>query len=129
MHKRLRHSNFRLFAAVSAGCISVPAHAHGQDVLVSILAQMASVIIVVTVLFGVRVFRRHWILGLLGCISGTVFSWWVTGGMPYRQNASLITAIEVASPIAFSALAILAASRWAALWERSNTSLERTRER
>jgi hypothetical protein len=120
---------FRLFTAVGAVCISLPAHAHGQDVLVSIFAQMASVIIVVAVLFGVRAFRRHWISGSLGCVSGTIFSWWITGGMPYRQNANLITAIDAVSPIVFSALSILAACLWAKRRERSNKSLERTREK
>jgi hypothetical protein len=127
MHRKLCHSSFRLFTAFGAVCIAFPAHAHGQDVLVSIFAQLASLIIVLAVLFGVRAFRRHWISGLLGCISGTIFSWWVTGGMPYRQNANLITAIDAASPIVFTALSILVALRWARFRERSDTSLGRTR--
>ena len=113
MHKELRPSNLRLLIAIGAVFIAFPAHAHGEEVLVSIFAQVASVIAVVLALFAVRAFRSYWIPGLLGCISGTVLSEWATGDMPYRQNAALITAICAGAPIVFTALSVLAAACWA----------------
>jgi hypothetical protein len=129
MRKNPRPWGFRLTALLAATCFALPAHAHGQEVLTSLYAQLASVTVALTALFGVRECRRYWLAGLLGCISGTVLSWWVTGGMPYRQHANLITLILAVAPIAFLSLSIFAASRWARHRARSNNSLERARER
>ena len=118
MRSKSRVSNFPLLTAIAAVLFASPAHAHGQEVLTSIYAQLATVIVVVIVLFRVREIRRYWIMGLLGCITGMVLSWWVTADMPYRRNATLITAIAVASPILLTALAVFAAARWSSRRDR-----------
>ena len=95
--------------ALIALAIASPAHAHGEDVLLSIYAQGGSIVVVLLLLFGIATLRRYWLVGLIGLIAGTVASWNITGNWPYTENRVRITVIDVTFPLAFTVIAVLVA--------------------
>jgi hypothetical protein len=99
--------------------IATPAYAHGQDVLVSMFAQAASVAVVLFLLFAVPALRRYWPAGLLGCIIGVLVSWLLTADIPYMANITSITIVDICCPVVFAALSIVVANRVAAFRRRA----------
>lgn len=77
--------------------------AHGEEILVTIGAQLAVVIAIVIALFAVRRFQPYLMGGILTCVAGVVLSWVITANMPYFENKILIAAIDVCSPLVANA--------------------------
>jgi hypothetical protein len=78
------------------------ASAHGEEILMTIGVQLATVVAIVFVLFIVRKFRPCLVGGVLACVFGVVLSWVVTGHMPYFENQLFITVIDVIFPMALT---------------------------
>jgi hypothetical protein len=86
-------------AIVPLAALPVQAYAHGEEVLVTIYAELLTIVFVIVAFRLVPRLRRFWLGGVIACILGVVASCLATAGMPYRENMILITAISVALPL------------------------------
>lgn len=75
------------------------ASAHGEEILMTIGAQLATVLVIIVGLFVVGKFQRYLMGGVLTCVAGVILSWVLTGQMPYFENQMLITLIDVVFPL------------------------------
>lgn len=75
------------------------AYAHGQDVLVTIYAELLTVFFVVLTLRLVSTFRPFWFGGTAACVFGVFASWFAVAGIPYSANQTIVTAISVILPL------------------------------
>jgi hypothetical protein len=87
---------------------STPAHAHGEEVLSSLLWHSLAITAVLLTLFGERAVRRFWLAGLVGLVAGVAASWFLTQQMPYQANKTLINGALIGLPILFSIVGWLA---------------------
>jgi hypothetical protein len=87
------------------------AHAHGEDVLVSIYAELVSVALCVGVLYLWRRVRRYRRTGVLACIAGLILVNLAFLHTPYDENRELITAAGIIVPIVMTMLAVYVAQR------------------
>jgi hypothetical protein len=90
-----------LFAAFSES-----SEASGGDMLASLVAQFAIVILCVVV---GCILVRSWLhrgMLVLCVFVGVLASWLLTWNWPYSENQSLITAIEVGLPLLFTGIAV-----------------------
>jgi hypothetical protein len=95
--------------ALIALAIASPAHAHGEDVLLSIYAQGGSIIVVLLLLFGIATLRRYWLVGLIGLNRRDGRFVEHHRQLAYTENRVRITVIDVAFPLAFTVIAVLVA--------------------
>ena len=86
-------------ALVSLLMVPTLALAHGEDILVTIYAELLTVVAIVLALRLVPSFRRSRLGGTIFCIIGVIASWLVTSDMPYTDNQTLITTISVVLPL------------------------------
>lgn len=86
--------------------VSQLAHAHGEEVLTSIYAELVSIAICFTSLFILRRARPFRVIGGAACIVGVVVGNWAVSGLPYMQYRSLITAVGFIVPMAATVLAL-----------------------
>lgn len=89
------------------------AFAHGEDVLVTLYAELLTIITIILALRMVPAFRRYWRGGSAFCILGVIAAWLVTWRLPYRDNQHLITALSVALPLLATAAYVI--------WRRRRT--------
>lgn len=108
--------------ALVLGVAVLPAQAHGEEVLVTIGAQLVTVIGVVYFLLAMPRLRAHWVLGLAGCVAGVLLSWWLTDDLPYRDNSTLITSIHVCLPVAVPLLLMGIRAGWLGFRGRTTTT-------
>jgi len=87
------------------------AFAHGEDVLATLFAQgLAIIVSVVASFLLLRSRHRTWV-GVVGCVLGVIVSWAMTGNMPYNDNRTLITVLDVALPLLGTFAAVVAARK------------------
>jgi drug/metabolite transporter (DMT)-like permease len=108
----VRHMRGKLAIGIFAVLVAGPAQAHGEDVLTYFYTQAAAVAVTMYFLFSIRMFRRYWLVGILGCVAGVVISWLATDRLPYTDNHVLINTIGSVAPLLFAALAVVAAHRY-----------------
>ena len=105
---------WHLIASLVACAWAVPAFAHGEDLLRSVYAQLAAVLVTFVALGVVPALRKHRIAGVVGCLLGVVGSWLATFNLPYQANHVSVTVLLVALPLALAMIAIAAARHRAA---------------
>lgn len=106
---------FRKIAAAAALlAVSALAEAHGEEVVVSLFAQVIAVLGVILAVCVFRPLRRHAVAGVLGCFAGVALDWLATGDMPYWENHELITFLAFALPVLLSCAFVLLARRFGA---------------
>jgi hypothetical protein len=86
--------------------VSLPAKAHGQEILTSIYAELVSITICVAILFFNKKTRPYRLPGLTACILGVVFENFALSNLPYRQYQHLITILGFTVPLTVTALAV-----------------------
>jgi len=96
----------RLAPFICALVLTGPAYAHGEELLVSVYSQVAVSVAIAAVLFLTPALRKHIKAGLVGILLGIVVAWFATGNMPFMENRSVITLVDVAFPLAFAVLAV-----------------------
>jgi hypothetical protein len=98
-------SNSKAKVLLSLSVFPTAASASGQDVLVTLWAQLF-VLVVVTVLVALwRVPIKRKLVVIAGLIMGVVLAWFITWDIPYRANAALTTLVHVALPVAGAGVA------------------------
>ena len=97
------------------------AHAHGEEVLVSVFAELASIALCTLVLFTWRRALVHRVVGLVACVGSIVAEYWAVSGLPYMQYRNLITAAGFVLPLAATVSAIYLAHWVRALRKRATT--------
>jgi hypothetical protein len=89
--------------------VSPSAHAHGEEVLTSIYAEFASIILCITLLIIWRRAKPYRVIGAVACTIGVIVENWAVGGLPYMQYRNLITAVGFIFPVAATVSAIYVA--------------------
>lgn len=93
--------------------LPVRACAHGEDVLVTIYAEILTIVLVIAAFLLVPRLRPFWLGGIIACVLGVAASWLATAGMPYRENMIVITAISVVLPLLATAAYLVWRYRYA----------------
>lgn len=75
------------------------ARAHGEEILTSIYAELASITLCVALLFLWRRARPYRLIGVVACIIGFIGENWVVSGIPYMEHRALITAAGFIVPV------------------------------
>jgi hypothetical protein len=104
--KRRRWLYLPVFASVSR-----LAHAHGEEVLLSIFAELASIALCIALLLIWRRAKPYRVLGAVACMLALVVENWAVSGVSYRQHRNLITIAGFIVPIAATVLAICVSQR------------------
>ena len=104
--KRSRWLYLLVFASVSQ-----LAHAHGEEVLTSIYAEIASITLCITLLFIWRRAKPYRVIGVVACMVGVIVENWAVSGVPYMQYRNLITAVGFIVPVAATMLAVCVSQR------------------
>ena len=97
---------FYLFIALTQLAVA-PAHAHGEEVLVSLYAQAIAVVACFVGLQFVPVAKPHRLSGSIACIAGVVLAEFVVSNVPYNDNRAVITIAMVIFPILAAAGSVL----------------------
>ena len=87
------------------------AHAHGEEVLTSIYAELASIALCASLLFFWRGAKPYRLIGIVACIIGLVVENWAVSAIPYMKHRNLIAAAGFIVPAAATMLAVYAAQR------------------
>jgi hypothetical protein len=87
------------------------AHAHGEEVLTSIYAELASIALCVGLLFLWRRARPYRLIGVVACIIGLIVENWAVSDIPYMKHRNLITAAGLIVPVVATMLAVYIAQR------------------
>jgi hypothetical protein len=95
-----------IFASVSS-----LAHAHGEEVLLSVYAELASIAICLMLLFTWRRAAAHRVIGLVACVAGLFVGNWALSSLPFLQYGNLITAVGFVVPLAATVSAIYVSHR------------------
>jgi hypothetical protein len=90
---------------------AAPAYAHGEEILLSIYAQVAAVVATLLFVWLVPAVRAHWLAGSAGCIAGVVLAWALTGHLPYMQYRAIFTTVGVLAPIGVAAVCVFLARK------------------
>jgi hypothetical protein len=93
--------------------VSGLAHAHGEEILESVYAVLASIAICVMLLFSWRRAVAHRAIGLVACVASLVVGNWAVSSLPYLPYRYLITAVGFFVPIAATVSAIYVSHRLA----------------
>ena len=101
--------------------LSGSAHAHGEEVLVSVYAELVSIVLCALVLFTWRRALAHRLIGLAACVGSIVVEHWAVSDLPYMQYRKLITAAGFIVPLAATVSAICLAHWVSALRQRPST--------
>ncbi|EEF25171.1 conserved hypothetical protein, partial [Ricinus communis] len=104
--KRSRWLCLLLFSSVSE-----LAHAHGEEVLTSIYAELASITLCITLLFIWRRAKRYRLVGAVACMVSVIIENWAVSGVPYMQYRNLVTAVGFIVPMAATVLAVYISER------------------
>lgn len=95
-----------LFASVSR-----LAHAHGDEALTSIYAELASIALCIASLFIWRRAKPYRLVGWVACIVGVIIENLAVSGVPYIQYRNLLTAVGLIVPVAATVLAVYISHR------------------
>jgi len=95
-----------LFIALTLLAVA-PAHAHGEEILVSFYAQAIAVAACFVGLQIVPVAKPHRLSGSIACIAGVVLAEFVVSNVPYNDNRVVITMAMVILPIMAAAGSVL----------------------
>lgn len=87
------------------------AHAHGEDVLSSIYAELASIALCAGLLFLWRRAKPYRLIGSVACIIGLVVENWAVSVIPYMKHRNLISAAGFIVPAVATMLAVYVAQR------------------
>ncbi len=79
--------------------VSRAAHAHGEDVLTSIYAEIISVALCIAFLFLRKEAKPFCAIGFAACIAGVIAVNWALADVPYLQNQSMIMVVEFIMPL------------------------------
>lgn len=101
----------RYFLALLTCFFAIPVHAHGEDVLSTLYAQLFSVLATFILLVTLSALKQHLRVGVVGCLLGIALSWVITVNLPYVAHNFLITALHVILPFAFAISAVLLIKR------------------
>ncbi|THC45311.1 hypothetical protein [Massilia sp. Mn16-1_5] len=82
------------------------AQAHGEEVLVSIYAQLLSVALCVLFLLFWRAARPYRLIGMAACIAGLAVADWALAPVPYTEHQTLVTTVGFVVPIITSLSAV-----------------------
>ena len=93
--------------------VSGSAHAHGEEVLETVYAALASVAICAILLFSWHRAVNHRAIGLVACVASLVMANWAVSSLPYLQYRHLITVVGFAMPIVATVSAIYFSHRLA----------------
>ena len=83
------------------------AHAHGEEVLILAVSQVALVILSGGILFVRRLPSIARTAAFLGAVGGLLVSWWLMKDVPFRDNRSYISIVLFATPFASFFLSLL----------------------
>lgn len=109
METPLKHRRWVYLLVLAS--VSRLAHAHGEEVLMSIYAELASITLCITFLFIWHRVRPYRVIGAVACVIGVILGNWAVSGLPYMQYRNLITAVGLIVPLAATVLAIYVARR------------------
>jgi hypothetical protein len=109
MEIRVKRSRWRYLP----GFISTSqlAHAHGEEVLVSIYAELASIALCVGLLLVWRRAKPYRLIGVVACLIGLIVQNWAVSDIPYMQRRNVITAAGFIVPVVAAMLAIYVSPR------------------
>jgi hypothetical protein len=93
--------------------VSGLAHAHGEEVLESVYAELASITVCAILLFSWHRAVDHRAIGLVACVASLVVGNWAVSDLPYMQYRYLITAVGFVIPIVATVSAIYVSHRLA----------------
>ena len=79
--------------------VSSAAHAHGEDVLTSIYAEIISIALCLAFLFLRKEAKQYRTIGFTACVIGVVGANWALSDVPYSQYQSLVAAVGVIVPL------------------------------
>lgn len=88
------------------GAVCGPARAHGEEMLMPIFAQLASLALCALALLTWRRARGQRLAGLIACVTSTAIVLWAVAGLPYRQYLYLVTVAAFVVPLAATVSAI-----------------------
>jgi hypothetical protein len=82
------------------------AHAHGEEILVTVYAELASIAICAMVVLSWHRAVSHRVIGLMACLVSVIVGNWAVSDLPYMQYRNLITAVGFIAPLAATISAI-----------------------
>lgn len=91
--------------------VSRLAYAHGEEVLTTIYAELASITLCITLLFTWRRAKPYRVFGVVACMVGVVVENWAVSGVPYMEYRNLITAAGFIVPVTTTVLAVYVVER------------------
>lgn len=104
---------------MSFASVSTLAHAHGEEVLVSVFAQFVSLVICAMLIWKWRRAAGHRIIAVVACVAGVVVGDWAVSGLAYTQYQNLITVVGLIVPLGATVGAIYVSHRFAT-WKRQS---------
>lgn len=79
--------------------VSSVAHAHGEDVLTSIYAEIISIVLCLAFLFLRKDVKQYRAVGFTACGIGVIVENWALADVPYSQYQSIVTSLGFSVPL------------------------------